>query len=89
MRAMANLRLALVLAALAALPAAGSIADPLIEKKAATVRERPFQYPFDFKSESDFKLGTPSTTPTGLVPHREAKKPFVGLGLTRPLEPGK
>jgi hypothetical protein len=51
------------------------------------IQEKAFEVPFDFKSRSDFSIGDPSSIPPGIMPNYsvEAKRPFLGFGITRPL----
>ena len=84
---MAGLRLTLVLGLLVLSPASG-LAEPgrsIVPLKPATVPERRLELPFDLKTEPNIKFRGPDNVPAALVPTKE-HKPFVGFGLSRPLE---
>ena len=80
-------RFTLVLGLLLVFPACG-FAEPersIAPLKPAAVPERRLELPFDLKTEPNMKFRDPGNVPAALVPTKE-HKPFVGFGLTRPLE---
>jgi len=84
---MAGLRFTLVLGLLVLSPACG-FAEPersIAPLKPAAVPERRLELPFDLKTEPNMKFRGPDNVPAALVPAKE-HKPFVGVGLKRPLE---
>ena len=84
---MAVLRVTLVFGVLVLSPASG-FAEPersIAPLKPAVVPERRLELPFDLKTEPNIKFRGPDSVPPALVPTKE-HKPFVGFGLSRPLE---
>jgi len=84
---MAVLRFTLALGLLVLSPAS-SFAEPersIAPLKPAAVPERRLELPFDLKTEPNIKFRGPDNVPAALVPTKE-HKPFVGFGLSRPLE---
>jgi hypothetical protein len=73
---------------LAALSPTSGFAEPeraIVPLKPAAVPERRLELPFDLKTEPNIKFRGPDNVPAALVPTKE-HKPFVGFGLSRPLE---
>ena len=56
--------------------------------KQATVPERGFEVPFDFKTDAPVKFRGPDARnfPEALAPTKSEHRPFFGLGITRPIE---
>jgi hypothetical protein len=82
-----KVRFTLVFGLLLLSPASG-FAEPeraIVPLKPAAVPERRLELPFDLKTEPNIKFRGPDSVPAALVPTKE-HKPFVGFGLTRPLE---
>ena len=77
-----------VLSNLAALAESDQTVRPL---KQATVPERGFQVPFDFKTDAPVKFRGPDAKnfPEPLAPTKSEHRPFFGLGISRSLETGQ
>ena len=60
----------------------------VVPLKSLTVPERGFELPFDLKTEPDLKLR--QNAPVVLNPPTVREhRPFFGVGVTHPIEPGK
>jgi len=69
----------------------GALAEPdqtVRPLKQATVPERGFEVPFDFKTDAPLKFRGPDARnfPEALAPTKSEHRPFFGLGITRPIE---
>jgi hypothetical protein len=85
--------LASIIAAQMALSTGSGLAEsdrPLVPKKPAVVRERGLELPFDLKTEPGAKFHTPDgdKTPQALTPTAREHRPYIGLGVSRPIETG-
>jgi hypothetical protein len=73
-------------------PGNGSSTDkPVTPTKRPVVRERGFEVPFDLKTEPDIKFrgSTEGSTPSALDPTSREHRPYIGFGLSRPIDTGK
>jgi hypothetical protein len=85
-----DLRLLTAIGVLALLVSSGS-AEPdraVVPLKPAVVPERGFELPFDLKTEPNIKLR--QNDPVVLNPPTVREhRPFFGVGVSQPIEPGK